>query len=138
MSIVSAIPWPERVTFWWNDVFCFVLDQHSWIFIVLAHWNNSPWVNMLLLLDTLFWLWTNQSLLSAVCLAEKQQIPISVFGLTQIGIKRTIYRTRDEHTNHYTTNAVHWIFTLPSCVYWQSDCCLQPTQFSSYIMVRTS
>jgi len=51
----------------------------SWIFIVLAHWNNSPWVDMSLHSDTLFWFRANQSLLlflSAACLAEKQQIPI--------------------------------------------------------------
>jgi hypothetical protein len=29
-----------------------------------------------------------------------------VFGLTRPGIDPTIYRTRDEHANHYTTDAV--------------------------------
>jgi hypothetical protein len=29
-----------------------------------------------------------------------------VFGFTQSGLKPTIYRTRDEHANHYTTDAV--------------------------------
>jgi hypothetical protein len=51
----------------------------SWIFIVLAHWNNSPRVDMSVNSDTLFWFRANQSLLflmNAVCLAEKQQIPI--------------------------------------------------------------
>jgi hypothetical protein len=51
----------------------------SWIFIVLAHWNNSPWIDMSPHLNTLSWFWANQSLfflLNAVCLAEKQQIPI--------------------------------------------------------------
>jgi hypothetical protein len=46
----------------------------SWIFIVLAHWNNSPLVDMLLSRFQV-----NQSflfLLNAACLAEKQQIPI--------------------------------------------------------------
>jgi hypothetical protein len=28
----------------------------------------------------------------------------TVFGLTQPGLQFTIYRTRLEHTNHYTTN----------------------------------
>jgi hypothetical protein len=28
------------------------------------------------------------------------------FGLTQSGLKPTIYHTRDEHANHYTTDAV--------------------------------
>ena len=39
----------------------------SWIFIVLAHWNNSLWVDMSLhgtqTLGTLFWFKANQSLL---------------------------------------------------------------------------
>jgi hypothetical protein len=48
-------------------------------FIVLAHWNNSPRVDLSLHSDTLFW-FRDQSLLvllNAACLAEKQQIPIS-------------------------------------------------------------
>ena len=51
----------------------------SWISIVLTHWNNSLRVYMSLHSDTLFWFQANQSLLlllSAVCLAEKQQILI--------------------------------------------------------------
>jgi hypothetical protein len=45
-------------------------------------------------------------LLNAVCLVEKQQIPILVFGLTLSGLEPTIYRIRGEHVNHYTTDAV--------------------------------
>jgi hypothetical protein len=55
--------------------------------------------------DTLFWFRAIQSLfflLNAACLAEKQQIPILVFGL----LEPTIYRTWGKHANHYTTNAV--------------------------------
>jgi hypothetical protein len=51
----------------------------SWILIVLAHWNNSLWVDMSLHSDPLFWLRANQYflfLLNAACFAEKQQIPI--------------------------------------------------------------
>ena len=47
--------------------------------ILLAHWNNSPQINMSPHSDTLSWLWANQSLLfllNPVCLAEKQQRPI--------------------------------------------------------------
>ena len=46
---------------------------------MLAHWNNSLRVDMLVYSDTLFWFWANQSLfflLNAACLTEKQQIPI--------------------------------------------------------------
>jgi hypothetical protein len=35
-----------------------------WVFIVLAHWNNSPRVEMSLHWDTLFWFWANQSAFS--------------------------------------------------------------------------
>jgi hypothetical protein len=45
---------------------------------------------MSLHLDILFWFRDNQSLLlliNAACLAEKQQIPILVFGLTQPGLE---------------------------------------------------
>ena len=51
-----------------------------WIIIVLVHWNNSARDTMLLHSDTLFWFRANQYLLlllNAVCLTEKQQIPIS-------------------------------------------------------------
>jgi hypothetical protein len=29
-----------------------------------------------------------------------------VFGLTRLGLEHSIYRTRGEHTNHYTTDVV--------------------------------
>ena len=54
-----------------------VLDQHAEL---LAHWNNSPWVDMSLHSDTLFWFRANQSLLfllNAASLPEKQHIPIA-------------------------------------------------------------
>ena len=43
----------------------FVLDQHAqfWIFIMLADWNNTPWVDMSVYLDILSWFQANQSLL---------------------------------------------------------------------------
>jgi hypothetical protein len=53
--------------------------------------------------DTLFWFLGNQSLLlllKAAYLAEKQQIPIWIFGLTWLGLEHMIYRTRGEHVNH--------------------------------------
>jgi hypothetical protein len=85
----------------------------SWIFIVLAHWNNNPQIDMSSHSDTLSWFWAKQSLLfllNAACLAEKQQIQILVFGFTQSGLEPTIYlyHTRGEYTNHYTPDAVQW------------------------------
>jgi hypothetical protein len=57
----------------------FYTNTPSWICIVLAHWNNSPRVDMSLHSDTLFWLRANQYLLfllNDACLAEKQHLPI--------------------------------------------------------------
>jgi hypothetical protein len=34
------------------------------------------------------------------------------FGLTQPGLELTIYRTRGEHANHYTTDVVFKLFQL--------------------------
>ena len=49
------------------------------LFTRSTRWNNSPRVDLSLHSDTLFWFRANKSLLfllNAVCLAEKQQIPI--------------------------------------------------------------
>ena len=59
----------------------YLTNTLSWIFIVLADWNNSLWIDMFPLLDTLSWFRANQSesllfLLNGACLAKKQQIPI--------------------------------------------------------------
>ena len=67
----------------------FSTNTLAWIFIVLADYNNSPRLDMMMSLhsDTLYWLLDNQSLLfllSAACLAEEQYIPgCIVFGITQ-------------------------------------------------------
>jgi hypothetical protein len=56
-----------------------IKENVSSICIVLAHWNNSPWVDVSLHSDTLFWFRVNQSLLvllNVACLAEKQHIPM--------------------------------------------------------------
>jgi hypothetical protein len=61
--------------------------------------------------DTLSWFRSNQSsffLLSAACLAEKQNINFIVFGLSRSGLEPTIYQIRGVHANHYFTDAVIW------------------------------
>lgn len=67
-------------------------------------------------LDTLSRFWYNQCsllLLSAVCLSEKTQIPsLQPFDLTRPGFELTIYRTRTEHGNHYTTDEVLLVLSL--------------------------
>ena len=88
----------------------------SWIFIVLAHWNNSPWIDMSPHSDTLSWFRANQSLLFLLDAAygEATNSNSIVFGLTRLGLEPTIYRTQDQHANHYTTDAVlcYWILEL--------------------------
>ena len=45
--------------------------------------------------------------LNVACLAEKLTNSI-VFGFTRSGLEPTIYRTRDEHADNYTTDAVFY------------------------------
>jgi hypothetical protein len=39
--------------------------------------------------------------------AEATNTNFIVLGLIRLGLEPTIYRTRDEHANHYATDAVH-------------------------------
>ena len=58
-----------------NDMMIYYINTPSWICIVLAHWNNSPRVDMTLQSDRLSGFQANQSLLflsNAACLVEKQ------------------------------------------------------------------
>ena len=75
--------------------------------IVLAHWNNSPRVDMSLHSDTSFWFRVNKSLLFLIndaCLAEKQQIPI-LWSLVWPDRDSNL-RALGEYANHYATDAV--------------------------------
>jgi hypothetical protein len=57
--------------------------------------------------DTLFWFQTNISLLlllKAAFVAKKQQIPSLVWRDKELNPRP--YRTRGDHANHYTTDAV--------------------------------
>jgi hypothetical protein len=80
ISNFSAISWREQVNFQWDDdEVRFVLDHHAynWIFIVLAHWNNSTRIGMSLHSDILSWFRANKSvLINTACLAGRQQIQI--------------------------------------------------------------
>ena len=48
----------------WVSDCCLTPSKHDLIFIVLAHWNNIPWVEMSLRLVILSWFRANQSLCS--------------------------------------------------------------------------
>jgi hypothetical protein len=83
------------------------------IIIVLAHWSNNLQVGMSLRLNTLSWFKANQSLLlllNAACLAKKQQIPISIFGLTRPCLNTMLYYTLQVPHYHYTIWCSHITF----------------------------
>ena len=61
-SAIFQLSWQDQVNFQWDD-----RCQLSLIFTVLAHWKNSPHIDMSFHSDTLSWFFV---------LREKQQIPI--------------------------------------------------------------
>jgi hypothetical protein len=81
-----------------------------WIFIVLAHWNNSLRVDMSIhsrhiipiLSQPVFALTPECCVLSG----EATNTNSIVFGLTRPGLEHTIYCTRGKHANHYTTDDI--------------------------------
>jgi hypothetical protein len=77
----------------------------SWIFIVLANWNNSSRIDMSL--HSLFWFWANQS--SLFLSGDASNNNLIIFSLTRSGLEPTIYRTSGDHANHYTTDVVYRI-----------------------------
>jgi hypothetical protein len=74
----------------------------SWIFIVLAHWNNS-----LLIHPTRIHYPDSEptSLCSfSLMLGDATNTNFIVFSLIRLGLDAIIYNTGGEHANHYTTN----------------------------------
>ena len=55
--------------------------------------------------DTLSWFRANQSLFFLIS-EEATNTNLKVFGLTLSELEPTIYHTRGEHANHYTTDVV--------------------------------
>ena len=45
-------------------------------------------------------------------LSNKQHTNFIVFGLNRSGLEPTIYNTRGEHANHYTTDVVSLLLTF--------------------------
>jgi hypothetical protein len=75
---------------------------------MLAHWNHSPRVDMLLHTDTLSWICIKQSLIllfNAVCL-EAANTNFIDLGLTRPEFELTISHTRGEHANNFIKDAV--------------------------------
>ena len=77
----------------------------SWTSIVLAHWNDSPLIDMSPHLDISSWFLANHSF-SFMLRVSGEATNIIVFGFDPIRAQSMIYRTWGEHANHYTTDVV--------------------------------
>ena len=65
--------------------------------------------------DTLSWFRVNQFLFllfNVACLPVEANTNVRVFDLILPWFKPTIYSTPGEHSNHYTTNAILWIYLI--------------------------
>ena len=81
----------HSMKWWW----CPICTRPQWIFIVLAHRNNSPRVIMLLLLEILSWFWAKESfllLLKTACLAEKRKHKFQSLWFNLTGLEPIFYR----------------------------------------------
>ena len=86
------------------------INTLSWVFIVLAHWNNKLWVDMSFHLDTLFW--ASQSLFLL--------LNFIVFGFNKRGLESMIYHTRGEHATDYTTYMVNISLNVHVFAYYKN------------------
>ena len=96
------------------------LVMHSWILIVLVHWNKSSWVHMFLYSDTLSWFRANQSLIflmNTTCLAEKQQIPI--LWLLRFAICQQHFMTIEicHLSTTFSVDSVYFVWSTPSTIF---------------------
>ena len=77
---------------------------------MLAHWNNSPHVDMWMSVnyDTLFWLQANQSFsYFLIPRAYRRCNKYLFYSLCDpTSLEPTIYPTRGNHANNYTTDMV--------------------------------
>jgi hypothetical protein len=58
-AIFQLFWWWEQFNFQW-DPLCTRPTRLNGFFIVLAHWNNSPWIDLLTHCDTLPWFQANE------------------------------------------------------------------------------
>ena len=75
----------------------------SWLYIVPAHWKNSPLGHIILI--------QSQPLfdLSPWCYEFSEETTNTnciVWGVTLSGFEPMIYNTRGEHADHYTTDVI--------------------------------
>ena len=107
---------------WWWCPLCTRPNMLSCILIVLAHWNNSLQVNILLLSKTLSWFWADQSFLNTVYRVPSREVANTG---TNRGLKSTIYHSQGTHVNHYTTDWLRsshfcgWLYSWPFIFKWK-------------------
>jgi len=93
----------------------------GWVFIVLAHWNNSLQVDMC---ST----WThypnsepsslyNYSLMLYILNGKTTKFFYSLLGLTWMELKLMIYYTWVEHSNHYTIDGDFQFISNIHCIH---------------------
>ena len=68
------------------------------MFIVLAHWNNSPQVELSLYSEVTAWFLSNQPWF--LLPPTYWRTNFIAGGLTWLGLERTIFRRRGEHDKH--------------------------------------
>jgi hypothetical protein len=76
---------------WWGPL-CTRQTLLSWIFIVLAHWNNSPRVDMSLHSDTLFWFRANQIMTVVPLTVSKNELQKHTYML-----KKYLFKLHSVH-----------------------------------------
>ena len=112
ISNFSAISWREQVNFQWDDDGVhFVLDQHAWLDFYSASSFKQQSADrhvaslghiILIPIQPVFAL----SPYCCVLSGEETNTNFIVSGLTRTELEPTIYRTRREHANNCTTDAV--------------------------------
>ena len=137
LSNFSAISWREQVTVGWdNDS---VLDQINTlrgIFMVLAHWNNSLWVDMSLHSDTEFYFKANQSLfllLYAVWLTEKPSISI---WLSLVWPGRGLNQQLDLHKKYLKISCKKWFDLVWFMVFYATFNNILAVSWQSVLLVE--
>ena len=110
---------------WWWGQLCTRPTSSVGFFIVLAHWNNSLWIDMSAHSDTLSWFWANQFLLfllNAACLVEKQQIPILLSLFRPNGGSNPQSTTLEASTLIITSPMPLWILVAFLIIWLISKC----------------
>jgi hypothetical protein len=81
---------------------CFTKHQHPLIYIPMIFSRSTC---SIILQKYINW-WEKKCCQRCVLSGEATNTNFVVFDLTRSGLEPTIYRTRDEHVNHYTTDAI--------------------------------